>query len=265
MKRNRVFIALAAITSLLCAANAARADFTFQIEAAPVFADDASGAGRQLGPYATVYSATSTVATSLTSVNTGPLADWDANPPLNRGYDYWLKTQWGPYNELWNQMVIQLEGTVISGQGGMIDIMNNTNKYEQSVPVPPGKIWWRTSFKISALDIACPADPLVVTNSRIQHTILHDHDPATANDSGFSNILDDDGLIPVISSSFDASGLDVWFEFDGSLYWADALEDTSLRMVTFMEGEIPEPSTIVLLITGSGVLLACTRRKRRRR
>ncbi len=254
---------------------------TLTIETRPIFADVGAGTNIVYGSYNAVYSESFTFGTP---VNTGPLSDYDATPPLNFGLNYWIKSQAGAFDPSTNQMVIQIEGADNGFNGGMFDIMNNVDKYDTSQPIPAGKEFWGDYFRIGVYDILFPSEPTVLTNSRIQNYVTFGGylDPGTMtldpNSANWQNIFEDPtfgGGLPVIQSTWDASGLDIFYEFSGSLYWADALEDQALRMVTFFEGDlpggngpdpdpdplVPEPTT--LLLFGFGLLgLAGMNRKK---
>lgn len=215
----------------------------FTIETAPVFANS-DGTGIELGTYGTIFNEQFTFGVPT---NTGPLADYDANPPSNFGLDFWIKSQAGPFSGTTNRMVIQLEGADNGFNGGMFDVMNNVGKHNGSQLIPMGKVFWGDYFRIGAYDILFPSEPTVLTNSRIQNYVTFGgHNPATdtldPNSSLWRNILEDPtfgGGLPVIQSSWDSNGLDIYYEFSGSLYRMDALEDQALRMVTFFTGELP--------------------------
>lgn len=252
---------------------------TLTIETKPIFADTGGGGGGIVyGAYNAAYSETFTFGIP---VNTGPLSDYDATAPQNFGLDYWIKSQAGAFDASTNQMVIQLEGADNGFNGGMFDIMNNVDKYDTSQPIPTGKEFWGDYFRIGVYDIPFVSSPTVLTNSRIQNYITFGGftDPGSMtldpNSPNWQNIDEDPtfgGGLPIIQSNWDASGLDIFYEFSGSLYWSDALEDQALRMVTFFQGDlpggtgpepvVPEPTTLLLFGFGLLGLAGINRRKK---
>ena len=243
-----------------------------KIESAPIFADTGtSGANPVTGSYHTAFNESFTFGTPE---DTGEYTyNYDPAPPNVYGWvNYWIFSEAGNYPPVpgWNQMVVQFEGESIGGQGGMFDIMANIIEHDGAQPLPTGKELWRDSFRIGVYDIPFPSEPDVKTNSRIQNYILLDnHNPADGplnpNSPSWQNVDDDDGFLPIIQTSFDADGLDFWYEFDGSMYIFDALEDSALRLITFFEGELPGsngngqvpevPLPAAIWLLGSG--LAC--------
>lgn len=216
------------------------------IETAPIFANS-DGTGIEIGTYGIIYNEQFTFGVPT---NTGALANYDANPPSNFGLDFWIKSQAGTYSSPINQMVIQLEGADNGFNGGMFDIMNNVGKHNTAQLIPAGKVFWGDYFRIGAYDILFPSAPTILTNSRIQNYVTFGgHNPATdtldPNSTLWRNIEEDPtfgGAPPVIQSNWDSNGLDIYYEFSGSLYKMDALEDQALRMVSFFTGDLPEDS-----------------------
>jgi hypothetical protein len=181
-----------------------------------------------------------------------------------------------------NQMVIQLEGsntkfTTQGGQGGIFDIINDGLQYAANQPAPGGQEYYQTQVRIGAYDILFPSEPTVLTNSKLQYYSLTNelvYDPSTQTliDGiwwNWENVFKDGGGTPTVHSFFDANGLDVWFDFPGSLWaYGTGTESQGARIVTFFNGDfplltsgggnggggenIPEPTTMLLL--GSGLL-----------
>jgi len=258
---------------ILCVCTGLSGAANLKIETAPVFADS-DGTDKELGTFADIYSEAFTFGTP---VNTGSLADYNDDPPLNIGNDFWIKSAAGVYSAPINQMIIQLEGADDGFNGGMFDIMNNVNKHDSGQSVPAGKEFLGDYFRIGAYDISFPSEPSnISTGSKIQNYVTFGGytDPGAMtldpNSLNWQNIENDEGGAPVINSAWDGlnSTLDIFYEFQGSTYWADALEDQALRMVTLFEGDlpiengngdpgddnppIPEPSTVLLF--GFGIL-----------
>ncbi len=275
MRRNGIWLTAIFSALLILAGVPAQASSTFFIETAPMFATS-GGADIETGSFGTIFSESFTFGTP---VNTGPLADYNSSIPLNFGLDFWIKSEAGASGPA-KQMVIQLEGADNGFNGGMFDVMNNVHKHDTSQAPPAGKEFYSDMFRIGVNDIPFASAPTVLTNSRIQNYVTFGgHDPATEtldpNSSNWRNILDDfSHLPPVIHSTFDADGLDIYFEFAGAGYWADALEDQAVRLVTFYRGDlpgdggddgdgdndIPEPATVLLL--GLGILGISASRKK---
>jgi hypothetical protein len=251
---------------------------TLTIEFAPVFASDKAGDNQSIGAYFTVFSAPFNIGPptpNAIATNTGiysPLYT-PIKPTFFLGnIDYWIKAQTGggPGN---HQMGIQLEGSSKGTQGGMADIIQDGLAYAAEQPVPNGKIFFRDQVRIEAQNLPFASDPTILTNSRLQkHLLVGDFDPATNTfpPNEFSNVLDDDGFVPIVKSAFNGPlNLDVWFDFAGSDYAVLAKEDSAVKMVTFFNGDfplasgsviggggggavVPEPATMLLL--GSGLI-----------
>ena len=270
---------IVAVASVVWSVPPAWSDtFTFSVEAAPIFAM-ADGSASQTGTYQTIYSAALPIpTTTLYIANTGPLADLNGSPPHNYGFDYYVKTQTGAFGSD-KQLVINLEGTVIGGQGGLLDIINNSIKWNGSQAPPAGLVHYSDQYRIGLYNMSFPSAPTVLTNSRLQYHILETNfDPGTQliPAAQWSNITEDDGTVPIVQTSFDASGLDAFFDFPGGL-WAynSGLEDTALRMVMFYQGEypgggtgpqptVPEPGSVALLLTALTFIGAIEARRRER-
>ncbi len=242
MKHRKAWLLAILWAALIAIGAQAQAAPTFFIQTAPIFADaDSGGANPITGSFGTIFSESFNFGTPT---NTGPLADYDSTLPLNFGLDFWIKSEAGNH-ALGKQMVIQLEGADNGFNGGMFDIMNNVKKHDKAQPAPAGKEFYSDRFRIGVNDIPFASEPSVLTNSRIQNYVTFGgYDPATEtldpNSANWHNILDDfSGFPPVIHTSFDANGLDIYFEFAGAGYWADALEDQAVRLVTFYNGDLP--------------------------
>lgn len=261
MRKKNTLVALLAASSFFGTLPAYSLP-TFVVESAPVFADP-GGSNKVVGTFGPAYSESFTFGTPT---NTGPLADYDSTPPLNFGFDFWIKSEAGSSGPS-NQMVIQLEGADNGANGGMFDVSNNIIKHDNDQAIPAGKVLWNDQVRVRVNDIAFPSAPTVLTNSRIQNYVTFGgHNPATdtldPNSALWQNILDDaTGLTPIIQTSFDASGLDILFEFEGGGWVFDALEDQALRIVTFFNGDLPgnggpDPDPNPMPLPGTLALLA---------